>query len=61
MSEVVKETIVNGIKVTIYGEISDYSKQLYNERLAIILFNELGSEACEKLLEILKTEERKVS
>lgn len=61
MSEVAKETIVNGIKVTIYGEISDYSKQLYNERLAIILFNELGSEACEKLLEMLKTEERKVS
>ena len=61
MSEVVKETMVGGIKVTIYGEISDYNVKLYNERLAIILMKELGPEACEKLLELLADKDKKVS
>lgn len=56
-----KVTMVGGIKVIIEGELSDYAKQLYNERLAIILLKELGVETCEKLLELLKPEEAKVS
>lgn len=50
----VTEKIVDGIKVTIHGEISDYNMKLYSERLAIVLMKELGAEACEKLLEMLK-------
>lgn len=61
MSEVVKETMVGGIKVTIHGEISDYNVKLYNERLAIILMKELGPEQCEKLLELLNAKDIKVS
>lgn len=61
MSEVVKETMVGGIKVTIHGEISDYNVKLYNERLAIILMKELGAEQCEKLLELLNAKDTKVS
>lgn len=52
-------TMVDGIKVTINGEISEYNKKLYNERLAMILFDELGSEACEELLNLLKKEDEK--
>ena len=33
MNEVVKETIVDGIKVTIHGQISEYNIKLYNERI----------------------------
>lgn len=54
MNEVVKETIVDGIKVTIHGQISEYNIKLYNERLAIILMKELGPGACENLLELLQ-------
>ncbi|MBC5627562.1 hypothetical protein H8S20_01500 [Clostridium sp. NSJ-6] len=52
-------TMVDGIKVTINGEISEYNKKLYNERLAMILFDELGSDACEELLNLLKKEDEK--
>lgn len=52
-------TMVDGIKVTINGEISEYNKKLYNERLAMILFDELGSAACEELLNLLKKEDEK--
>lgn len=57
MSDVVKETVVDGIKVTIHGQISEYNIKLYNERLAIILMKELGPEACENLLELLQDKE----
>lgn len=59
MNEVVKETIVDGIKVTIHGQISEYNIKLYNERLAIILMKELGPEACENLLELLNSKDSK--
>ena len=52
-------TMVDGIKVTINGEISEYNKKLYNERLAMILFDELGSDTCEELLNLLKKEDEK--
>lgn len=52
-------TMVDGIKVTIKGEISEYNKKLYNERLAMILFDELGVNACEQLLNLLKKDDEK--
>lgn len=54
ISKIVKQTIVDGIKVTVHGEITDYNIKLYNERLAIILMKELGAEKCEMLLKLLK-------
>lgn len=51
-------TMVDGIKVTINGEISDYNIRLYNERLAMILFDEFGVDACEQLLKLLKKDDR---
>lgn len=54
MAEVVREAIVDGIKVTVRGELSDYARDLYNERLAMILLDKLGREGCYKLLELLK-------
>lgn len=50
----VTEKIVDGIKVTIHGEISEYNMKLFSERLAIVLMKELVPESCEKLLEMLK-------
>ncbi len=35
--EKIRVTMVDGIKVTVIGEISDYNLKLYNERLAIAL------------------------
>lgn len=54
MAEVVREAIVDGIKVTVRGELSDYARDLYHERLAMILLDKLGREGCYKLLELLK-------
>lgn len=57
MGEVVRETIVDGIKVTVYGELSDYARELYHQRLAMILLDKLGTNACYKLLELLKEDD----
>ena len=54
MAEVVREAIVDGIKVTVRGELSDYARDLYHERLAMILLDKLGRGGCYKLLELLK-------
>ncbi|MDY3361212.1 MAG: hypothetical protein SOY04_12625 [Clostridium celatum] len=45
------------IKVNIKGEISDYNLRLYNERLAMILLEELGEDNCRKLLKMLEEKE----
>lgn len=61
MAEVVREAIVDGIKVTVRGELSDYARDLYHERLAMILLDKLGREGCYKLLELLKPSENKTT
>ncbi|WP_300902295.1 hypothetical protein [uncultured Clostridium sp.] len=61
MAEVVREAIVDGIKVTVRGELSDYARDLYHERLAMILLDKLGREGCYKLLELLKPNEDKTT
>lgn len=41
------------IKVTIQGEITDFNKNLYNERLAIALLDEYGRDTCIELVKLL--------
>lgn len=48
--------MVDGIKVTVIGEISDYNLKLYNERLAIALLKQYGPEFCRELLKFMKSE-----
>ena len=50
----VTEKMVDGIKVRVIGEITEDIEKAYNERLAIVLYKQLGEENCEKLLELLK-------
>lgn len=45
------------LNVTIDGEITDDHIQAYNERLAMILMQELGPEQCRKLSEMLDERE----
>lgn len=42
------------ITVTIEGQITDYNKKLYNERLAIALLKQCGEDACRALLKIIE-------
>lgn len=49
----ITEKLVDGIKVTIKGEITEDAQRAYSERLAIILYNKYGQKNCEKLLELL--------
>lgn len=50
----VTERIIDRIKVRVIGEITEDIEKAYNERLAIVLYKQLGEENCEKLLELLK-------
>ncbi len=54
--EKIRVTMVDGIKVTVIGEISDYNLKLYNERLAIALLKQYGPEFCRELLKFMKSE-----
>lgn len=42
------------ITVTIEGQITDYNKRLYNERLAIALLNQYGADSCRELLRLIE-------
>lgn len=50
----VTERLIDRIKVRVIGEITEDIEKAYNERLAIVLYKQLGEENCEKLLELLK-------
>lgn len=41
------------ITVTIEGQITDYNKRLYNERLAIALLKQYGEDTCRELLRVI--------
>lgn len=46
--------VAREITVTMEGQITDYNKRLYNERLAIALIKEYGEGTCGQLLKILE-------
>ena len=56
--EKIRVTMVDGIKVTVIGEISDYNLKLYNERLAIALLKQYGPEFCRELLNLMESKEK---
>lgn len=56
VEEKIRVTMVDGIKVIVIGEISDYNLKLYNERLAIALLKQYGPEFCRELLKFMKSE-----
>lgn len=48
------------ITVTIEGQITDYNKKLYNERLAIALLKQYGEVACKDLLRQLEMRDKMI-
>lgn len=56
MAKKITETVVDGIKVIIEGEITDFNINLYNQQLAIALMKQLGPEQCKGLVDLLKAE-----
>lgn len=56
--EKIRETMVDGIKVTVKGEILDYNLKLYNQRLAIVLLKQYGPEFCRDLLRLMESQRK---